>query len=209
MKEIFGIFGRKKAPVESNNNMPLTEAAAPLAPMDGAPVSEIAQLGIKQLESIVQQMGFQPKVKAREEEGVIYLDMQGDDLGRLIGKEGNTLNALQCLIGGMLSKKNAQRVMVKVDANNYRVRREQTLKRIAQEAAQMAAHQQRPVELDPMPANERRVIHAELSGRKDVHTYSKGDRYQRRLIVAPGPAPEGLKEPAGTDEPQEELQEQQ
>ncbi|MFC1516983.1 RNA-binding cell elongation regulator Jag/EloR [Candidatus Margulisiibacteriota bacterium] len=204
MKEIFGIFGKKKN--EKKEPVPIAEEDQ--APEQAAPdkkLSPLAETGVEKLQGILSKMGFSPKIKAREDDqGILYLDMQGEEMGRLIGKEGATLNALQCLIGGILSKQKASRVLVKIDANDYRYRREQTLCRIAKDAAQMAVHQQKPVELEPMGANERRVIHAELSNRKDVHTYSTGERQSRRLIVAPGMAPENTESTQQEEAPVEE-----
>ncbi len=209
MKEFFGIFGRKKetgAPVAPEQEIQdqgdvSSEAAGP-----SGDVSARAQEGADVLKTIITKMGFEAAVRAQEKEDALFYELVGDDMGRLIGKEGNTLNALQQLLGSIMSKRNGGRVFVKVDANKYRERREQTLRRMARDAAQMAIRQQKPVELEPMTAAERRFIHDELSSWKDVHTYSTGEMRDRRIIVAPGAAPERTQE---NGQPEGALQEQQ
>lgn len=190
MRELFGIFGRKK-----DTAAPMADVADDIQPsaapvqVSSAEVGPLGTAGKDILSQIVVKMGFAADVRVQEKEGAYFYELHGDDMGRLIGKEGNTINALQQLIGSILSKKQQGRVFVKVDANNYRSRREQTLRRMARDAAQMALRQQKPVELEPMSAAERRFIHDELSSWKDVHTYSTGEMRERRIIVAPGPAP--------------------
>ena len=201
MKEIFGIFGRKKEVAkEVPEQLPEEERESPRVEQKGKKLSALGEIAVKRLEEIIKRMGFAPQIKAQEEGEELFLEMHGDDLGRLIGREGATLNALQNILSAILAKQKTDRVYVKLDANNYRLHREQALRRMARDAAQMALHQQKPVELEPMSAGERRIIHTELSGNKDVHTYSKGDRQDRRIIVAPGAAPQ--------EEPVAEEQEQ-
>jgi spoIIIJ-associated protein len=205
MKELFGIFGRKKevapaTPVQA-------ESAQEVIPAPATDVSAQAQGGAEVLQNIINKMGFETRIMTQEKEGNLCYELQGEDMGRLIGKEGNTLNALQQLLGSILSRRQGGRVFVRVDANKYRERREQTLRRMARDAAQMALRQQQSVELEPMAASERRVIHDELTSWKDVHTYSTGEMRDRRIIVAPGPAPAIQAQPKEEDQPS--LQEQQ
>jgi len=203
MKELFGIFGRRKevAPVP----VPASTQTEENKIESSGPVSAQAQEGTEILKNIIAKMGFEAAVRAQEKDEALHYELIGEDMGRLIGKEGNTLNALQQIMGSILSRRKGGRVFVKVDANKYRERREETLRRMARDAAQMALRQQKPVELEPMTPAERRVIHEEVSSWKDVHTYSTGEMRDRRIIVAPGAAPA-----AQADGPQEEaLQEQQ
>jgi spoIIIJ-associated protein len=208
MKEFFGIFGRKKEAVAAESVDLQNDGQGTPAFVDIQPTGEIsaqAQEGAEVLKNIVAKMGFDATIRAEEKEEALFYELVGEDMGRLIGKEGNTLNALQQLLGSIMSKRKDGRVFVKVDANKYRERREQTLRRMARDAAQMAQHQQKPVELEPMTPAERRFIHDELSTWKDVHTYSTGERRDRRIIVAPGAAP--AVDPS--EKPEEALQEQQ
>ena len=109
----------------------------------------------------------------------------GDDLGLLIGHHGQTIDAIQHLAYRFAMHGEAERLSVVVDAAGYRERRAQTLRQTAEQAAQMALTDRRPVPLEAMSALERKVIHEHLKGRHDVETYSEGQEPSRHLVVAP------------------------
>jgi spoIIIJ-associated protein len=195
MKEIFGIFGKKKTENKEKDNAEITEKeiTANEAPAENGNENteseEVIKGSVELLEQVMSKMGFTPNISVNNSDKYIQLKMTGEEMGRLIGKEGMTLNALQKLVETIMCKKNGRRVFIRLDIDDYRERREKTLKRIAKEAAQLAIHQNRPVELEPMPANERRIIHAELTDNDKVYTFSEGERASRHLVVGLGSKP--------------------
>ena len=117
--------------------------------------------------------------------------MDGDDLGLLIGKHGATIDALQHIAMRAALRGDAERKQVTVDAAGYRERREQALHRAADRAVADALRYGRPVELEPMRALERKVVHIYLRDRTDIETHSEGDEPDRRLVVTPVRAASG------------------
>lgn len=113
----------------------------------------------------------------------IWLDVQGDDLSFLIGRRGETLAALQYITRLILSKELDRAVSVIIDVEGYKKRREEQLRRMARRAADQAVEQQRSVLLEPMPANERRLIHLELRNHPNVFTESEGEGDRRKVKV--------------------------
>ena len=120
---------------------------------------------------------------AVEIEADIVLDE--DDVGLLIGRHGQTIDALQLLCYRAAFRGSGERKRVVVDAAGYRERRYDVLSRQADSAAERAIRSGNPVELEPMSAQERRVVHDHLKERAGVETYSEGDEPDRRVIVAP------------------------
>ena len=121
-----------------------------------------------------------------EAEGpVIVLDIQGDDLDPLIGRRGETLAALQYIARLILSKQFARNVDLVVDVQGHKQRREDQLRRMARRMAEQAAQRQRVMTLEPMPANERRIVHLELREHPDVTTESVGDGDRRKVTIVP------------------------
>lgn len=121
-----------------------------------------------------------------ESEGpVILLDVRGDDLDPLIGRRGETLAALQYITRLILSKQFGRNVDLVVDVQGHKQRREEQLRRMARRMAEQAAQRQRVMSLEPMPANERRIIHLELRDHPDVTTESVGDGDRRKVTIVP------------------------
>jgi spoIIIJ-associated protein len=117
----------------------------------------------------------------------IHLDVAGDDVGLLIGRHGETLSSLQFLLNACLSKQLPKGTRVIVDVEHYRDRREQSLRGIALRAADRASRDRRPVTLQPMPPNERRIIHLTLQTSPYVTTESTGEGPERRVVITPKP----------------------
>ncbi len=113
------------------------------------------------------------------------LDIEGDDLGLLIGRRGTTLAALQYIVNVMLTRKMDSRVIVTVDVEHYHRRREETLQGLAQRMADRVSNSRRPMTLEPMPASERRIIHLALSEDEDVVTGSVGQGDERKVVIRP------------------------
>jgi spoIIIJ-associated protein len=134
---------------------------------------------------VVNALGLHATVDIDESAEEIRATVNGDDLGLLIGKHGSTIDALQHLAFRAAFRGEEIRKQVTVDAAGYRERREGALHRMADRAAAEALRYGRPVELEPMRATERKIVHTYLSERTDVETHSEGDEPDRRLVVSP------------------------
>jgi spoIIIJ-associated protein len=134
---------------------------------------------------VVNALGLHATVDIDESDEEIRATVNGDELGLLIGKHGATIDALQHLAFRAAFRGEELRKQVTVDAAGYRERREGALHRMADRAAAEALRYGRPVELEPMRATERKIVHTYLSERSDVETHSEGDEPDRRLVVSP------------------------
>ena len=122
--------------------------------------------------------------KFNEEERNLDIELSGDDMGMLIGKRGATLDSLQYLVSLVVNKSTDDYVRVKVDTENYRERRKETLENLAKNIAYKVKRTKRPVSLEPMNPYERRIIHSALQNDKYVTTHSEGEDPFRRVIVS-------------------------
>jgi len=120
-----------------------------------------------------------------EEPPTIFLDILGHDLGMLIGRRGDHLSHIQYLISMLVNHRLGTWTRVIVDVEGYRSRREESLVGLAERVARQVARSQRPIELEPMPPNERRIIHLTLQTHPAVSTQSTGEGNQRRITVEP------------------------
>ncbi|MBM3463550.1 MAG: KH domain-containing protein [Armatimonadetes bacterium] len=137
------------------------------------------------LEDILDLMHLQASVEEDEIDSQLYLNIVGPDLGILIGKHGQTLEALQFILNLIVNHNQEERVRVIVDVGGYRERRERTLKELAQRMARRALDEGCNVTLEPMMANERRLIHLALADDPRVETFSQGEEPMRKVIIAP------------------------
>lgn len=122
-------------------------------------------------------------VQYKEEEKSMDVELNGDDMGVLIGKRGQTLDSLQYLVSLVVNKNAEEYIRVKVDTENYRERRKETLENLAKNIAYKVKRNKRPVSLEPMNPYERRIIHYALQNDKYVTTHSEGDEPFRRVVV--------------------------
>jgi spoIIIJ-associated protein len=120
-----------------------------------------------------------------EAEKTINIDLQGDDMGILIGKRGQTLDSLQYLTSLVVNKKTEEYVRVKLDIENYRERREETLENLARSIAAKVRKSHKPIVLEPMNPYERRIIHSCLQNDRYVVTSSEGEEPYRHVVVSP------------------------
>lgn len=116
-------------------------------------------------------------------DGCLEVDFEGEDMGILIGKRGQTLDSLQYLTSLVVNKEQQDYVRVKVDTENYRSRRKDTLENLAKNIAFKVRKTRKPVVLEPMNPYERRIIHSALQGNKYVETYSEGNEPYRHVVV--------------------------
>jgi spoIIIJ-associated protein len=138
------------------------------------------------VEGVLDELELDGEVAVEEDEDRISVSVDGgDDYGLLIGKRGQTIDALQLLCYQAAFRGLRERKRVVVDAAGYRARRRETLEGRADRAAEQALAGNRVVEMDPMSAQERRVVHDRLKERAGVETYSEGDEPHRCVVVAP------------------------
>jgi spoIIIJ-associated protein len=138
------------------------------------------------VEGVLDELDLEGEVEVDEDEERISIDIQGgDDYGLLIGKRGQTIDALQLLCYQAAFRGLRERKRVVVDVAGYRERRRETLEGRADRAAEQALTSNHVIEMDPMSAQERRVVHERLKERAGVETYSEGDEPHRCVVVAP------------------------
>jgi spoIIIJ-associated protein len=155
--------------------------------------TEASQLAVELLQGLIDRMGIRGEVAAHTsqelvEEGdapALVLDVTGKDLGILIGRQAETLQALQYLVRLMLSKQLARWEPVVVDVESYRARRRRSLRRLALRMAERATSSHRRVILEAMPAHERRIIHLALQDHPGVGTKSIGEGDHRKVTIIP------------------------
>ena len=122
-------------------------------------------------------------VAVNEEEHIIEVELKGDDMGILIGKRGQTLDSLQYLTNLAINKHSDEYYKVKIDTEDYRKRRKETLENLAKNIAYKVKRTKRPVSLEPMNPFERRIIHSALQNDRYVTTHSEGDEPYRHVVV--------------------------
>ena len=128
-------------------------------------------------------MNVAVEVKYQEEEKTMDIELSGEEMGVLIGKRGQTLDSLQYLVSLVVNRETEDYVRVKVDTEDYRQRRKETLENLAKNIAYKVKKTRRPVSLEPMNPYERRIIHSALQNDKYISTHSEGDEPFRRVVV--------------------------
>jgi spoIIIJ-associated protein len=166
VKGLFGLIGTKEAKVE------LT-----LIP---DPVEEATRL----LEAVTEAMDLQAEITRSDEEDHVLLSLQGSDMGMVIGRRGQTLDALQYLLNVAANRHSRKHVRIVVDAEQFRARRKQTLEDLANRLASRVSRGQKEIVLEPMTPQERKIIHSYLQDHPKVKTYSKGEEPNRRVVIA-------------------------
>jgi spoIIIJ-associated protein len=137
------------------------------------------------LAEIADGLDLDVEIEVEESDGLLRGSLRGEDVGLFIGRRGQTIDAVQHLAQRIVFHEGPSDVRVVIDADGYRERRAETLRADADAAAEETLRTGRPVEMDPMPASERRVVHEHLRDRGDVETHSEGDEPERRLVVSP------------------------
>ena len=186
-KEPARVLARVSAPLASP--VEPAEAAAPSEPDPDLSVPAAAALRV--VERIARALGPEYRVQASDRADGIVLDVSGGDPGPVIGRHGATIDAIEHLAAAVAFPPGADRRSVSVDAQGYRARRERRLRELAAQAAEEALRENAPMELDPMSAAERKVVHLALADREDVTTSSDGREPERFVVVWPaGTGPE-------------------
>ena len=147
------------------------------------PKKSIEEVASDFLKSVFQAMNLEVKVIINVHEDMMDVELSGDEMGILIGKRGQTLDSLQYLLSLVVNKESESYVKVKVDTENYRQRRRETLEGLAKNIAFKVKRTKRSVSLEPMNPFERRVIHSALQNDRYVTTHSEGDEPYRHVVV--------------------------
>jgi len=187
---LFGLMGASPAKIKLIVNPPRGLGAEEEREVVGEKPSGVnlisAQKKVKEeLDEIIKLMGMEAAVTTSLEGGRVVADIKSEDGAILIGKKGQTLNALQLIVNLIVNRDEKTRTRVIVDTEGYRQRRENALVKMAREVADEVKSKGKPRELEPMNPAERRVIHLALKNDKDVETTSKGEGNFRRVVVSP------------------------
>jgi spoIIIJ-associated protein len=139
------------------------------------------------LETLVRGMGFDARVEARaaDEPGAFVLNIEGNDLGVLIGRRGETLHDLEFITRLLVQQRAKGMVKLSVDVENYRGRRERQLRELGLRMAERVQASKQPITLEAMPPNERRIVHLALRDHATVTTQSIGEGEHRRVMILP------------------------
>jgi spoIIIJ-associated protein len=162
-------------------------------PAPAGEVEDPAEFAAQMLDRLLELMSVRADVSIRDAEtpgdglgmANAVLDIEGEDLGLLIGRRGETLQSLQYLLNLMVAQQIGRQEFFTVDVEGYRRRREDQLNSLARRMADQVKRSGRPTTLDPMPANERRIIHLALSENRYVKTESTGEGDDRRIAISP------------------------
>ena len=177
---------KEKAKAEKEKKETEPEVSAPVK--EKQELAKVEEQTIKAVEEFVQDtlkaMNMEVEiVSSIDEDGALCVDMKGEHMAILIGKRGQTLDALQYLANRVANKHQEGYVRVKLDTENYRKRREETLKHLAKNIAHKVKRSRRPVALEPMNPYERRIIHSALQSDPYVTTHSEGEEPYRKVVV--------------------------
>ncbi|MGN0353485.1 MAG: RNA-binding cell elongation regulator Jag/EloR [Muricoprocola sp.] len=154
-----------------------------LAELKPEEIVEVKEKATKFLKDVFATIDMEIGITSDYEEGVLNLELTGEDMGVLIGKRGQTLDSLQYLTSLVVNKGRSGYIRVKVDTENYRSRRKETLENLAKNIAFKVKRTKRPVFLEPMNPYERRIIHSALQNDPYVTTHSEGEEPYRKVVV--------------------------
>lgn len=180
--------GKKNYLKEKNISVESASNVKEVHPKKSAEIVEVTeetkQAVEKFLLDVFKAMGMEVKVTSEiDKDGVLCVDMSGDSMGIIIGKRGQTLDSLQYLANRVANKQQSGYVRVKLDTENYRVRREETLRHLAKNIAHKVKRNRKPIALEPMNPYERRIIHYSLQSDPYVTTHSEGEDPYRKVVV--------------------------
>ena len=171
---------------------PIGELSQKISAADDANLDETLRIARDTVQELLVKMRVRAKVTPRyieveetESKGGVWVDVRGDDLSFLIGPKSETLNALQYIAGLIVAKELGHSITLAVDVQGYRARREQQLRQLARRMADQAVKTGRRQVLEPMPANERRLVHIELRSYPSVSTESTGEDPHRKVTIIP------------------------
>ena len=180
-----GLVGAKNAKIRATlKERP--KASTPEASLSSIPSgAQVAETAKKTLSDLLRLLEIEASIELKEDSERILLNIKGDGSGLLIGRKGQTLDALEYLVNKIVHKGAEDKKRIVVDTENYRSRREESLVNLAQRLAEKAKRMGRPVTISPMSAHDRRIIHLALQEDKALHTWSTGTGLYRRIIISP------------------------
>jgi spoIIIJ-associated protein len=190
-KGLFGILGNRSAKVRVTLKKDFVDADEDEVnlirrhrkPQDITPQLTKARDFLLKVTSL---LGLDSGVESREtEDGIVFMNITGENLGIAIGKHGQTLDAIQYLTNIIANEDEKGRVRFVIDAEGYRTRREDYIKDLAVRMSEQAKRKKRKIMLDPMSAMERRLVHVALQDDPSVETYSEGQEPHRRVVIVP------------------------
>jgi spoIIIJ-associated protein len=184
-----GLVGVRKAQIRATRKETATLAEKGEGPSETASSDSAAAFAKKTLQDLLGLLGMEAGVDLREEAERILLIIKGDGSGLLIGRKGQTLDALEYLINKIVHKGAEDKKRIVVDTENYRSRREESLVRLAHRLADKAKQLGRPVTISPMSAHDRRIIHLALQDDKTLRTRSTGTGLYRKVVISPEKKP--------------------
>ena len=195
-KGLFGLGSRQlRVRLTVRGEKPAAPISSPSADTEAPSLEEdqeTVRVTHETVSELLERMGLKAEVQARWGDastptGIrpLLVDVHGKDLSILIGRRAETLSALQYIARLIVGKELHKPVAVVIDVEGYRARREQQLRRLAQRMAQQTIERGRTMSLEPMPANERRIIHIELRDHPQVYTESVGERDKRKVTIVP------------------------
>jgi len=152
---------------------------------EGDPETPEEAMALDYVSKILSGIGVRGNISSHREEDTIYINVSGRDVGAIIGRKGETLDAMQYLTSLVINRQSEQRLRVILDIGGYRKRREETLISLAKRTAEKVVKVQKSYEMEPMNASERRIIHSTLQEFPGVTTFSEGVDPERCVIIAP------------------------
>ncbi|AQQ54931.1 RNA-binding cell elongation regulator Jag/EloR [Planococcus lenghuensis] len=181
--------GLRQKPVEepasteaAKQETPVIEPAKPERPDHDSAIEETETY----IRNVAKEMGVDDlSIHTKRQGKNVLMRLESEKVALLIGKRGQTLNALQQLAQLVINKFAGQFLLVRLDAENYRERRQETLEQLADKMADKAVRTGHKVHMEPMPPHERKVIHQALSTRLDIETHSEGKEPKRYLVIKP------------------------
>jgi len=171
-----GLVGGKKAQIRATRKTELTPPST---------ANQLGETAKKTLQEILRLLEVQAEIELQDEPERTILHIKGDGSGLLIGRKGQTLDALEYLINKIVHKGAEDKKRIVVDTENYRTRREESLNKLAHRLADKARRMGRPVTISPMNAHDRRIIHLALQDDKTLRTRSTGTGLYRKIIISP------------------------
>ncbi|TLS48871.1 protein jag [Paenibacillus antri] len=188
-KGLLGLFGAKDAKVELTlrkpEPAPLARDIAPAATDPVANGEDPIERSKSYLVVALREMGIDASVESStDEDGNIVFQVTGKELGALIGRRGQTLDAMQTLINVYANRLSDEHVRIVLDAERFRERRKKTLEDLSMRLANQVVRTRKEVVLEPMSSHERRIIHYKLQHHPKVKTFSKGEEPNRRIVIA-------------------------
>jgi spoIIIJ-associated protein len=177
-------IGARKARVRAARK-PLPPAPAQKASRSQAEGGGPGKKALAALQGLLAHLDLEARVELDEDGDRIYLNIQGDGSGLLIGRKGQTLDALEYLVNKMVHKDQEGKKRIVVDTENYRTRREESLVKLARRLGDKARQSGRPVTISPMNAHDRRIVHLALQNDRTLRTRSTGTGLYRKVVISP------------------------